>query len=191
MKIDTLFTSFVATDMLDINSIDNAAVVSFCIQHVKEYQTSPNQNRIYDEHWSGILNPLYNSINERLAFFHKEYEFNDNLKFKISSAWTTVDSSVTISSAHCHPRSVISGVYYPLASENGGTLEFINPIPTHEWVIDNTRMIKNYNPFNGSLFWNKPKTGMIVFFPSWLQHYVKPAEEESPRISIAFDTIME
>ena len=35
----------------------------------------------------------------------------------------------------------------------------------------------------------RPKTGMIVMFPSWLQHAVRPFHGSGPRISIAINLV--
>lgn len=85
---------------------------------------------------------------------------------------------------HLHPDSWLSGVYYPqlpavVGNSDGqeGWLEFGRPPfnlhHTAEPPIDSVQ----------------PQPGMLVLFPGYMFHRIRPFESETVRISIAFDAI--
>jgi hypothetical protein len=43
---------------------------------------------------------------------------------------------------------------------------------------------------SGSTFMIRPRSGMLVVFPGWLQHYVHPYRGARPRIAIASNVVM-
>jgi len=44
---------------------------------------------------------------------------------------------------------------------------------------------------NPSTFTIRPRTGMLVIFPGWLQHYVHPYRGGRPRVSLSFNVRLE
>ena len=88
---------------------------------------------------------------------------------------------------HSHATYHWSGVYFVEAGEelsdkpHSGLLEFQDPRGAVEMAGTPG------NPF-GRTVMVTPKTGMMVLFPSWLQHWVRAYEGEDERISIAFNS---
>ena len=100
-------------------------------------------------------------------------------------AWANVSRRGDFHRPHNHPNSSWSGVYYvavgdAVDDDQKGLIEFVDPrtgINTFDWPG---------NPFDRRVS-IAPEPGLLLVFPSWLQHYVLPFEGNSERISIAFN----
>ena len=104
------------------------------------------------------------------------------IKFKIDNLWININGSETSNQIHVHPNSYISGVFYVKAKENQGDICFKNPL---EYFNEFMYMKNNFLDSNVHY---KPKTGMLLLFPSSLPHFVLPNRTNIDRISIAFNT---
>lgn len=106
------------------------------------------------------------------------------------TAWANVNRDGHYNRVHIHPGHHWSGVYYVTAGEpypgfpDNGVIEFLDP-----------RAGATAAPIPGFPFGRKvryePKPGMMILFPSWLQHAVHPFRGAGARISIAFNVFIE
>ena len=83
---------------------------------------------------------------------------------------------------HAHPNSHLSGVFYLTAPEGSGDFNFIDPSPMLD-VLDLS--CGNYS----GRFKIKPTAGLLIVFPSWLEHEVEPCECKEARISAPFNIV--
>lgn len=108
-----------------------------------------------------------------------------NLKFRMKLyGWGTVNRSGHYNSVHVHPLATWSGVYYvdpgdDPADTPGGLLEFVHPVAASTMtffpnVLPSARVVQ-------------PKEGMLILFPSYLQHGVRMYNGKRPRIAIPFN----
>jgi uncharacterized protein (TIGR02466 family) len=98
--------------------------------------------------------------------------------------WAAVNRKGHYNTAHVHPGSTWSGTYYVDAGDEpldtpGAALEFLHPITAATMnffpgILPSARLVR-------------PATGMIILFPSYLQHSVRMYAGERPRICIAFN----
>jgi uncharacterized protein (TIGR02466 family) len=101
-------------------------------------------------------------------------------------AWANVNRKGDFNRLHNHPGFVWSGVYYAQAGDapadrpDSGLLELVDPRVGVDMIA------VPGDPYGGAIA-VKPEDGMLVMFPSWLQHSVAPYRGEVPRISIAFN----
>jgi uncharacterized protein (TIGR02466 family) len=188
MKIENVFTNFLATEFLDV---DNTALEQFCykektnsvgrvVSNYKGWQS----NNVVD---APELQPLLEKLNEQVALIHTHYNFKATKKQSITDVWININSKDSINLAHKHPGAFLSGVYYVKAQKNSGNIIFMNPIEAHEYVIKQDMYDAN-NGFNSATWWEEPYPGKLIIFPSWLTHYVNPNESVEDRISLAFNT---
>jgi len=94
---------------------------------------------------------------------------------------------------HNHPNSLLSGVVYLNIPENSGNHAGINFETKHH-------MFKGFhfeyhsekpNKYNARTTYVPVKTGDIILFPSWIDHYVTPNESETDsRKIISFNTFL-
>lgn len=97
-----------------------------------------------------------------------------------AEAWATICRAGNHHDTHLHHGAIWSGTYYVevpqlrLADESGeGAIEFLDPCHSARRCEATFRIV--------------PRPGLLVLFPSWLQHWVRPHKQVGPRISIAFN----
>jgi uncharacterized protein (TIGR02466 family) len=99
------------------------------------------------------------------------------LEMHIHAAWACVSRMFASNNPHVHPQSTLSGVYYvDPGPPPGSRLYFRDPRPSI-----------GFNSRDHAL---QPKAGLLVMFPSWLEHYVEPlpvTQGDTPRLAIAFN----
>lgn len=105
------------------------------------------------------------------------------------SAWANVCRSGDYHQPHFHPASDWSGVYYVTTGTDGsesrvsGRIEMLDP-RTGVGLLDTPG-----RPFTGTLQF-APAPGLMLVFPSWLMHHVRPHEGAMERICVAFNARM-
>jgi uncharacterized protein (TIGR02466 family) len=110
------------------------------------------------------------------------------------NCWANVNRQGHGNEFHTHPGAFWSGTYYV---EDGGTAN--DPSAGGEFEIQDPRgvapamyapMLTFAGPGGASLGASetiRPASGMMILFPSWLQHAVRPYQGHAQRISIAFN----
>lgn len=86
---------------------------------------------------------------------------------------------------HVHPGAIISGTYYPYADDNSTSIRFRSPHYTQAAMTA-------AGSANEDTLWHfhQPKTGQILFWPSWLEHEVSgqgAVEVGKERVAISFN----
>lgn len=108
---------------------------------------------------------------------------NLRMEFHLSS-WAAVNRKGHYNTTHVHPMATWSGVYYVDPGDEspdsaGGLLEFDHPIMASVMtffpgVLPSARLVR-------------PEAGMMILFPSYLQHSVRMYTGERPRICVPFN----
>jgi len=99
-------------------------------------------------------------------------------------AWAAVNRKGHYNTIHVHPMSTWSGVYYvDIGLEPGESpdaqLEFQHPV---------TAALMTFFPGRlHSARLVQPENGMIILFPSYLQHSVRMHDGEAPRVCVSFN----
>lgn len=98
--------------------------------------------------------------------------------------WAAVNRRGHYNTTHVHPMSTWSGTYYVDAGDElpeapGAQLEFSHPITASPMnffpgILPSARLVR-------------PETGMIIVFPSYLQHSVRMYGGDRPRICVPFN----
>lgn len=83
---------------------------------------------------------------------------------------------------HCHGIHGISGVYWVRANENAQELNFFNPNPFPAYASHSKD-----TPFSWNGYGYKPEKGLMIFFPSYLEHEVQESPPNTIRSTIAFN----
>ncbi len=100
-------------------------------------------------------------------------------------SWVNINRKGDKNRRHLHLDTsiILSGVYYVSVPENSGNIRFYDP--RGAWVkemIDHHYFNDNYE-----YHYITPKEGLILFFPSWLEHDVEESQSDEERISIGFN----
>lgn len=136
--------------------------------------------------------PFLAEVDAALARISKDLGFASDHVLKVTSMWSIINPPGNGNRAHCHPNSLLSGVYYIQAPENAGKIEFIDPRtafvmnqPKYEHKKKRPRECWTKVNFN-------PIPGRMIIFPAWLYHSVaanvsKETGRAANRIIISFN----
>ena len=111
--------------------------------------------------------------------------------------WANVGAKGASNQFHCHPGSYWSAVAYLddgyEGSDDGnlgGELQLLDPrMPMVRMAVPDLRLLDANGAPQSTEPKIRPRTGMIVLFPSWLQHAVRPFRGEGTRVSVAINLV--
>jgi uncharacterized protein (TIGR02466 family) len=109
--------------------------------------------------------------------------------------WANVSGAGSANQTHSHPGCYWSAVYYVddgyAGSDDknlGGELVFLDPrMPMIRMGVPDLRYCRPDRTPDHHETWMRPKSGLVVIFPSWLMHGVRPYYGQGKRISIAIN----
>lgn len=107
---------------------------------------------------------------------------------KINNMWAIINEQNALNQKHFHSNSDISAAYYVLAPENCGDIVFYDP--RHSRLYKHPAA-KSPNQLNATVNSIKPEAGLLVLFPSYLEHSVNPNLSNHKRIVISFNLSLE
>lgn len=110
----------------------------------------------------------------------------------IDDTWFHLTRHGGYTTAHTHPMASWSGVYcvepgeQPAEHPDSGVLRFFDPRVTANMYLDagNANLVR---PFGSHLVNIRFRPGMLVLFPSFMQHEVAPFMGQDVRITVAFN----
>ena len=104
-------------------------------------------------------------------------------QFKIFAMWGNINSPGSYNLMHRHAHTILSGTYYVKTPKDSGQIQFRCPVEgvlLHQWWA---------NKLNGDYYKYNPEKGMLLIWPSFVDHWVTPNNSNDDRISISFDLI--
>ena len=123
-------------------------------------------------------------IQEKLDYYaSKIYNFSE--KLVITQSWLNKNGRDELHHKHCHPNSIISGVWYPAIHEELPPIQFVKREDRDIGLTPNER---GFNIFNSHQFFIKMNKGDLILFPSNLNHMVPRNPYNEERISLSFNT---
>jgi len=105
-------------------------------------------------------------------------------KIKIPSMWAIVNKGGAANARHHHGNSDISAAYYVRAPINSGDIVFYDPRPA---PVFSHPKANNPNSLNAMVNSINPVEGLLVLFPSYLDHSVNSNMSDEERIVISFN----
>lgn len=147
--------------------------------------TSQNSYVLEDKELSNLNNDIQLSINE----YVKEIinPINDVSPY-ITQSWLNITNAGEYHHKHSHSNSYISGVFYIEADEQNDAIKFFKPYNKYQQI---KLTPKDWNLHNSETWWFNVKKGLIVLFPSYLEHMVEMKQGDNKRISLAFNTFLQ
>jgi uncharacterized protein (TIGR02466 family) len=107
--------------------------------------------------------------------------------------WANINEVGDSNQLHCHPGAFWSGVYYPdpggsEVEGGGGELLLEDPRYPMAYSIVPDLLLRHADrePMY-SEYAIRPETGLLVMFPSWLRHSVRPHGGDRERVSVALN----
>ena len=129
---------------------------------------------------NGELEPLTLEIVE----FCKSINLDIN-EIVIPQMWINVNKKNDWNIIHSHGQYTLSGTYYVKVPEDSGKIVFRDPRPA---AINNNFFVNRFD--KGEFRRIKPVEGLLILFPSYLDHFVEPSNADEDRISISFDVMV-
>ncbi len=103
---------------------------------------------------------------------------------EITNLWANVNFDDYGHHYHHHPNNHLSGVYYLEAAPGAGDILFYDPRPqAHVMEPD----VEAFTPATSGKHRYTAEPGLMLLFPSWLEHSVEPNQSGRERISLAFN----
>lgn len=152
--------------------------------NVGGWQSSEDFQKWTGEAGQQLLQRLGEAVNWATFQVFQQAARREEPKWRVA-IWANVNRRGDYNMLHVHPGSTWSGVYYVDAGDaaetppQNGRLTFVSPnLASTNGFFPNTVA----NSFSVT-----PQPGLMLVFPSYLQHLVHPYRGERPRISIAFN----
>jgi uncharacterized protein (TIGR02466 family) len=114
----------------------------------------------------------------------------ENLDFAITQSWVSIKSKGQRHTAHRHPNSIISGVFY---WEEYEQMPIIFHKPEATGTYSSLKMTtlpgKNNFPYSWDSYAVSPKKNSLILFPSHLKHSVDSLQTDTIRKCLAFNVM--
>ena len=123
------------------------------------------------------------SLNINTAFNDMDWDIEKQI-IKIKSIWAIINEKGASNERHHHGNSALSAAYYVRAPKDCGDIVFYDPRPA---PVYSHPIAKKPNILNATVNSITPDEGMLVLFPSYLDHSVKQNLSSNKRIVISFN----
>lgn len=145
------------------------------------HQAHINESNDHPEEFKKLLNCVLR-VGQKVAD-----ELSLETTLNIDNYWININKEKNFNTIHLHPFAVFSAVFYIKTPKNCGKIFFVNPVTAHPYVYQRMNP-KKYNAFNSQEWSYESLENRLLFFPSYLFHYVTPNENPNEdRISVAFN----
>ena len=161
-------------DKLKSNDPDGKRVSNVKGWHSKDFDLTDETPKNFISAASKNINKTFNDMSWDL----------ENQIVKITNIWTIVNEKGAFNERHQHGNSDLSAAYYVKAPKDCGEIVFYDPRPAP--VYSHPRA-KTPNILNATINSVSPEEGLLVLFPSYLEHSVNPNQSEDQRIVISFN----
>ena len=105
---------------------------------------------------------------------------------ELTGCWANISPPGDAHKPHTHPNNYLSGVYYVQTPKGADTISFDDPRPQTNVIAPLTSETTDENAGQIHI---TTRNGLLLMFPSWLQHQVPPNRSDAARISIAFNVM--
>lgn len=110
-------------------------------------------------------------------------EYGYQLKNISVSYWGIVSRKYGYNRRHAHPDALLSGVLYLQSGQDAGALTLNDPRTAKLMETQMGRSGKAYHSEKTIM----PTPGLLVVFPSWLEHEVTMTLSDDPRVILSFN----
>ena len=166
--------------ILDLKKNDPSGLTksNFKGWHSKDFDLKNKEPKSFIEGIKKNINVALNDMN---------WDLNKQ-SVKINNLWAIINEKGAWNQKHHHSNSDLSAAYYVSAHESCGDIVFYDPRPA---PVYKNPITKNPNNLNATVNSIKPEDGMLVLFPSYLEHSVNPNMSDKKRIVISFNINLE
>lgn len=129
------------------------------------------------------LSQIKKFVLDKIDMYVEEFKIED-VEFYVTQSWLNRTAEHGFHHRHKHPNSIISGVLY---ITDGTPFSLIRPGPSLN--DDGHTLFKTTedNYHNSSEYQIKIEPTMMLMFPSYIEHFVRPNKSKEFRMSLAFN----
>jgi uncharacterized protein (TIGR02466 family) len=109
-----------------------------------------------------------------------------NIRIRGANCWANVNPKYASNKIHDHANCLFSGVYYVKTPKDCGNLMFYDPRNARTFYKP---LVSNFTAYTADAVAHAAEAGLLLIFPSWLQHGVEPNLSDEERISISFNYV--
>ncbi|WP_170952848.1 TIGR02466 family protein [Synechococcus sp. UW179B] len=206
LTLHQLFPTVVATTKLAIDPLDLAGHLQTLIALRGEAVGNPSEgcawtgdiNGVWQLHRQVEFAPLVQQVSAQAERYLAAVGFDcSQVALHLQRCWPVLSDWDQLVGRHHHPNAHLSAVLYLTGAGSGeeGVLRVHSPLQSNELVpglsAGHAGPIAIDHPFNGDSWDLAPEVGLLVLFPSRLDHSVLPnGDPESLRCSISFDFVL-
>jgi uncharacterized protein (TIGR02466 family) len=157
------------------------------LDYLQGLELIPNMGNLISRDQAVLAHPLLQSLAQAMTemvdrYVSLIYAPGPEVHLQITQSWINLSEPGQWHHPHCHPNSLVSGVWYVRAlgdhhirflRDGYRQIELVSAART-EWMQNHVDIAVS--------------TGDCVLFPSSLQHQVMPVPGHEPRISLSFNT---
>ncbi len=194
MKVDYVFPTPIGINSIDLEVCkQSSSFIKNLILENKTYADPSNRcNTTQDDLYTmEEFQPLYKLIDEQVKQYSSEVLKIENDSLEISGMWSNIHKSGSKHHNHLHPNSFVSGVVYLQIPkcELEGSIIFKDP---RQAKLMSMADFTGNSAISDISWWYKPITGMILLFPSWLEHGTDQfvVDSDEVRISLSFNYVL-
>lgn len=168
-----------------IRGVDNEALVSESLMKItnRNYdEFDLDENTVTADNFPQIHQHLREKVVPRMLDYLYDVWGLEDVRYSYN-AWVRVTTGGEGMKLHEHSGSVLSAIYYPMSS--GGAINLVDPRGSACRGYPTAVRNRHFN-----LFSEDPKEGLLVIFPSYLQHYVDGHSTEM-RVSVPIDIYLQ
>lgn len=131
---------------------------------------------------------LYQYLHVQASEALQEFSPKQGVRLFAGPTWFNINPKGSSVAPHQHPGCVLAGVYYLQANGNSAKLRFMHPDKVTSWIYT-PFYYQQRTDYTNPLHTVDPTVGKFVMFPGNLMHYVDANEDDTDRVSIAFNFI--
>tara|TARA_X000001036_G_C20684750_1_gene807201 strand:- start:1598 stop:2182 length:585 start_codon:yes stop_codon:yes gene_type:complete len=184
------FSCPIHTIHLDIPNIDELVQYAYQESKISEGVKKSNAGgwQSFDD-YHGVDNPISKVIHLYLQeFFNNREIFSKNSTMKMNSMWININNPGNYNHSHNHPGSDLSGVLWLKVPKDSGNIVFESPnsFAQAKLMEAYSQKFKDEHTLH-DWFFMQPQVGLLILFPSHLNHSVTKNDSDEDRISVAFN----
>lgn len=159
---------------------------------LKELEVGSACNTDDNLHTLPEFKDLVDLIDSEITMFFESYLGLPKTDTELCAMWANVQTKKGKHDVHLHSNSFYSGVVYldvPSEKLDPGHIMFIDPRPAKTMVMPNFNKASSLSSKVEKFL---PKTGMMLLFPSWLEHGTTICQlpDGQYRVSLSFNYIL-
>lgn len=172
-----LFSSPLFNTRIDVKNRPSWDSVKWASDPTRDF--SEHDDILDRPEWTNIRSQIDSALQH---FFYNIMLADPDIKINVSISWLNRNEAGHKHVLHWHPNSVFSGCLY-FDSHNSGIILKSTDYPQIHWGR------KDWNMLNSQEWTIKPEPGLLLIWPSHVQHEVQELNVGDPtRYSLAFNT---